>query len=435
MLIEFSVANFRSFKELQTLTMSAANLNSKNKEIDKNNVVVLNEKLKFLKTKAIYGANASGKSNLTKALNLFINCILFSVKEENILKMVHKFELSTNNDHEPSFFQIIFTAKNEENKDILYRYGFETKNGEIVTEWLFGSPYGREVPFFVREQMKVKVNKEKFKEAKKFESLTEKDDNKIFRKNSLFLTAVWSMGGIFTKNLIGNIRIMGIYGLNDKQNLTMLQEKIESEDKNKILTMLKDADLNIDDIGLLEVDQEKAFDHILEEFKPFLKKENLNVEPQFYSEHSKYDDNNQKIGNLRMLFNEWESEGTKKFFYLIPLLIYVLDHQMTLIIDEFDARLHPLLTRKIVDLFHSETTNPNHAQLIFVTHDLNLLKADLLRRDQICFVEKDRFGASILKDLANFKGVRNDASFDKEYMQGEYGAIPFLNNLDKNFVK
>jgi len=99
-----------------------------------------------------------------------------------------------------------------------------------------------------------------------------------------------------------------------------------------------------------------------------------------------------------------------------------------LVIDEFDARLHPLITREIIRLFNSTETNPRHAQLIFMTHDTNLLDKDFLRRDQIWFTEKDRFGASHLYSLAEFK-VRNDASYGKDYIQGKYGAIPFLGDL------
>src|SRR5690606_11274325 len=99
-----------------------------------------------------------------------------------------------------------------------------------------------------------------------------------------------------------------------------------------------------------------------------------------------------------------------------------------LIIDEFDARFHPLLTRKIVELFNS--IGNESSQLIVTTHDTNLLSANILRRDQIEFVEKDRFGASHLYSLVEFKGIRNDASFEKDYISGKYGAIPFLGNFN-----
>jgi AAA15 family ATPase/GTPase len=129
-----------------------------------------------------------------------------------------------------------------------------------------------------------------------------------------------------------------------------------------------------------------------------------------------------------------EAEGTKKIFGLSPYILAALEFGGTLIIDEFDAKMHPHLTRKIVELFHSPSTNLNNAQLVFITHDSNLLDPHLLRRDQICFVQKDKNGATELYSLVEFKGVRNDASFEKDYLQGKYRAVPTnLNQLEALF--
>jgi hypothetical protein len=122
-----------------------------------------------------------------------------------------------------------------------------------------------------------------------------------------------------------------------------------------------------------------------------------------------------------------ESEGTKKMFEISPAIFQSLEQGSVLIIDEFDARFHPLLSRKIVELFNSPSNLA--AQFIFATHDTNLLSPQLLRRDQICFVEKDKQGASHFYSLADFKGVRNDASYEKDYIAGRYGAIPFLGDF------
>ena len=122
-----------------------------------------------------------------------------------------------------------------------------------------------------------------------------------------------------------------------------------------------------------------------------------------------------------------ESEGTQKLFELSPYIYDAIREQEVIVVDEFDARFHLLLTRKIVELFNS--TENQGAQLIFTTHDTNLLSSNLLRRDQIEFVEKDRFGASHLYSLVEFKGIRKTASFEKDYIQGKYGAIPFLGDF------
>jgi uncharacterized protein len=140
--------------------------------------------------------------------------------------------------------------------------------------------------------------------------------------------------------------------------------------------------------------------------------------------HKKFDKNLKEIGSTAfyMMFNE--SEGSRKMFEVSPLIIEALNKKKVLIMDEFDARFHPLLTRKITALFNS--TSNKESQFIFATHDTNLLSAKILRRDQVCFVEKDKYGASHFYTLINFKGVRNDASFEKDYISGKYGAIPFL---------
>lgn len=146
-----------------------------------------------------------------------------------------------------------------------------------------------------------------------------------------------------------------------------------------------------------------------------------------------YDDNGTVVDTVGMEMGSSEAEGTKKLFGLAPFIFNTLDQPKggVLFIDEFDARLHPKLSRKIVELFNSKITNPNNAQLIFITHDSNFLDAKLLRRDQIAFVEKDKKGVSTIHSLVEFKGIRNDASFEKDYLKGKYGAIPILNQLDQ----
>jgi len=418
MLIEFSTANFKSFKTMQTLSMRAANILSKDKEMDTNNVRQLNDKIRTLTSKAIYGANASGKSNLVKAFLAFITIVGNSVKDENILKRwVRRYELDFEAETQPTFFQMIFALENEENKPIVYRYGFEVFNNQIISEWLFGVPKRVEVPYFIREEMKITVNERVFREAKKFEDLTKQGDNEIFRNNSLFVSAVSSMGGRFSKNVIKSITGINILsGIDDPMINEFASEKLETpNEKQEILELLKAADFGIEDIGKLKTDDEIGSE-------------------EFYTKRSKYVEN-KKVTEIVVDFDEWESQGTKKFFFMSPLLIGALKEGRTLIIDEFDARLHPLLTRKIVSLFNSTLTNKTGAQLIFVTHDTNFLKSTLLRRDQICFIEKNNFGSSTIKTLVEFKGIRNDATFDKEYIQGKYGAVPFLNEMDKKFTK
>ena len=432
MLIEFSVANFRSFKDLQTLSMSAASITSKKEYriVDEENVAIVSEKNKLLKSKAIYGANASGKSNIVKAILAFIAIVSRSVKDENILiKAVEPFGLSIETDPLPTYFQLIFI-----HNDVQYRYGFEIRQGLIISEWLFGVPKRVEVRYFTREDMKVEVNERVFREAKKFENLTQRGDSEIFRSNSLFLTSVAALGGSFANGIAKFVSQIGILsGLFDSNIRNLIKEIVsdskDETEKKRILDFLKDADVGIEDFGVLEQTDEELSDKLPDELRDLFKSGKFIFPASFYSKRNKYDEKQVKIADVTSNFDNWESEGTKKLFYLSPLLMGTLDEGRILVIDEFDARLHPRLTRKIVSLFNSTITNPYNAQLIFVTHDTGLLKADLLRRDQICFVEKDRFGVSSLKTLVEFKGVRNDASFEKDYLEGKYGAVPFLGDF------
>jgi AAA15 family ATPase/GTPase len=149
--------------------------------------------------------------------------------------------------------------------------------------------------------------------------------------------------------------------------------------------------------------------------------------------HRKFDSQGQQISLEEFDIDDEESDGTKKIFALSSLLIDTLKNAKILIIDEFDARLHPLMSRSIVELFNSNGTNPHNAQLIFMTHDTNLLSNKIFRRDQIWFTEKDRYGATALYSLAEYK-VRNDASFESDYIKGKYGAIPYI-QVAESFIE
>jgi uncharacterized protein len=434
MLIEFNFGNFRSFRDLTTLSMVAAKISSKYEELDKENVQFLDSKLSLLKSKAIYGQNASGKSNIVKAMVAFLRIIRDSVKSEDVItKLVEPFRLNKESMTEPTFFQIVFRPINDAS---IYRYGFEIQDNKILTEWLFVKTGREEVPYFTRDGMVVEV-RNRFKEAKKFEGLSLKNDNEIFRNNSLFLTAVAAMGGAFSKNIInalGSITVTS--GLDDPRIKVVLKVMLQDKAmKEAILRLVRAADFDIENIESLQsqIEDDVLEDDMPDELKTLLKDGRLKKMPAFLTERAIFNADGEKMDSLLNNFEEWESEGTKKFFYLSPFLLRTLNEGSTLVIDEFDARLHPNLTKKIVSVFNSNKTNPKGAQLIFVTHDSNLLSANLLRRDQICFVDKDKLGVSSLHTLVEYKGVRNDASFEKNYLNGEYGAIPFLNRFEQIF--
>ncbi len=433
MLVDFTFGNFRSFKEVQILSLETANRQSKiDKELETQNVIHLsNRKFNLLKTKVIYGANASGKSNLIKSLFAFLLILRHSIKDETILnKKVEKFEFHTDSDNEPTFFQIVVLAA----ENVMYRYGFEVKDNQIHTEWLFATPKNREVYLFVREGMEVQVNEHQFKEAKKFENLSQSGDSEIMRNNSLFLSSVSAMGGKLAKKILDELsKIMIVSGLNHPKLAQLIEEELPNN-KAQILDLLKSADTGIQDVGLQEAPMNEFPDDMPAALKSLLEQGHIKQSPSFYSKRFKFDANMDKT-EIMGDFEKWESEGTQKIFYLAPFLIRTLKEGRTLVIDEFDARLHPALTKKIVSLFNSEEHNPNQAQLIFATHDTNFLKNKIMRRDQICFVEKNKFGESYLKTLVEYKGVRFDDSYEKDYLSGKYGAVPFLNHFGTNIYQ
>jgi len=152
---------------------------------------------------------------------------------------------------------------------------------------------------------------------------------------------------------------------------------------------------------------------------------------QIISQRKLFDNKGEEVGLENFVFDEVESEGTKKMFNYAGIFVNLLESGGTIVIDEFDARFHTSLTKAIVKLFNSEKNKS--AQLCFVTHDTNLLDNDLLRRDQIYFAEKNQRGETSIYSLNEIKGVRNDSSLEKDYIKGKYGAIPYIRNLNSIF--
>lgn len=421
MIEEFNFGNFWSFKDIQTLNMTAAKIKSKNSQLDDINIFPINKDTSLLKAKAIYGANASGKSNVIKALVTFIRIIKDSVKEEKALSLIDSFQLSTETENMPTFFQLIFRIGKTR-----YRYGFEADDKSIKSEWLFSTPNKREQPLFIREdKFIVEINQTHFEEGVMYQKLFENSKDPIFTETSLFLTHLSSTGfGKLSKQIVKIISSISIIsGLGHRGMYGIAGDSLSDSVKKKfILDFLKKADIGIDDLDTVEITNENLPDNLEDEVKEDFIKGKIIV-----SSRTKYNAKLKSVGKSNFSFSMQESEGTKKMFELSPFIFRSLKEGTPLFIDEFDSRFHPLLTKKIVELYNSMENKK--AQLIFTTHDTNLLSSDLLRRDQIDFVEKDKYGASHLYTLVEIKGVRNDASFEKDYIQGKYGAIPFLGDF------
>lgn len=401
MLIQFSVGNFLSFKEQSTLSLVASAL--KDIQILAEDVIfnIGETDLALLKSATIYGANASGKSNFIKALDFFKWYVINSSKDIQAGERVNveSFRLSSSTAEEPSYFEAIFC-----NTEYQYRYGFEADENMVHSEWLYqkaNKKRAKEVELFYRDE-------DGFNIHSKFIIGKELINKQMVRTNALLLSVAAQFNDAVAVEIVKWLNDTTIISGSNEKNIWDLAT-IRLDDlkmKQRIVDFSRYADLGIENI-------EKVNNAII-------------------SMHTQYDDEGNEVKLIYFPFKKNESEGTIKYFSLAYPIIDALDNGKRLIIDEFDSKMHPLLTCRIIALFNSKETNPKNAQLIFTTHDTNLLSASIFRRDQIWFTQKDRFGATELYSLAEYK-VRNDASFEKDYLSGKYGAIPIMGDLTRLF--
>jgi len=395
MLIEFSIGNYKSFKDKVTFSMVAANIVAKEKELDDNNVFVVDNDLKLLKSAAIYGANASGKSNIAKAIFFMIWFMINSSKSTQSTEKidVEPFKLSTETETKPSFFELVFLLDGKK-----YRYGFEANQKNVVSEWLFYVPKTRETRLFER------FDNHPINLSKRFKA---DDIYPKTRKNALFLSVAAQFNVEIAEKILDwlDTKIAIISVLHDKRYLNYTIDCLtQNIDKEEIIQLVKKLDLGIKELSV--------------------KYNKINTS------HQKFDEQGNYVSMELFDLEDEESEGTKKIVSIAAPLVDTLKNGVILIFDEFDARLHPLISKAIVELFNSKETNCHNGQLIFMTHDTNLLSNKLFRRDQIWFTEKNKYGATDLYSLVEYK-IRNDASFESDYIKGRYGAIPFIGNLNQ----
>jgi AAA15 family ATPase/GTPase len=419
MLIEFSVGNYRSFKDKVTFSMVAANIVAQDKQLDENNVFKVDSDLQLLKSAAIYGANASGKSNLCKAIHFMKWFMVNSSKETQSTDKidVEHFRLSAETENQPSFFEIVFLLDGQK-----YRYGFEADNIRVVSEWLFYVPKSRETKLFERNKNKFSVSK-----SYKANGVSQKT-----RNNALFLSVSAQFNVEIAENILNWLtnKLEIISGLDELFYLRYTVQCLsKNENSNQIIELIRKLDFGINTIELeeREIPLSALPNYLSDEMKNRLSK-NKNKVTFIKTIHRKFDSDGKYLSNESFDLSNHESKGTQKLFALAGLIFDTLKNGIVLFIDEFDASIHPLISYAIVELFNSSQTNPNNAQLIFMTHDTNLLSNKLFRKDQIWFTEKNKYGATDLYSLAEYK-VRNDASFEKDYIQGRYGAIPYIGNL------
>ncbi|MEZ4875199.1 MAG: ATP-binding protein [Flavobacteriaceae bacterium] len=368
----------------------------------------------------MYGANASGKSNFLDALAKMRYLVETSAQTQiNVELEIEPFLLCNSNKKKPSYFEVIFNIGS-----IKYRYGFEANNENIITEWLFQTKRVKEYPLFVRERDKFQIT-DRFKEGFDIEDKT--------RNNALFVSVVSQFNGKISKTIVEwfNDSLKMFHGVQDKEYFSTTAEMLSNKKMKKlIISFMKYADLGINDLELIEtknkyLEFEKMLDNNSKnKYKEALAKLTEKKYADIVTYHDVFDDNDKVSRQTKLSLTKHGSEGTKKFSS-DDIILESLIYGKILVIDEIDTRLHPLITRLIVDMFNSAEGNPYNAQLIFTTHDTNLLDKDVFRRDQIYFTEKDKTGGTHLYSLLEYK-PRNDEAYEKNYIKGKYGGIPFL---------
>lgn len=410
MLIQFNFRNFKSFKEENTLDMSATSIKE-----HKEHLIETEKNEKFLKIAAIYGANASGKSNVIEAFKYMRYIIFNSFSRANDDKNIitKKFKFSEKEKNGSSLFEVYFRINKTE-----YQYGFELDENKIIEEWLYETKNESKKERLIFSKYDSKI--ELCEELTKYEPLLINVNEK-----TLFLS--------FLPNLKIEI-INDVYNWFKETQVLNYGDSMEEVIRGKSLPIdhikdikkyerLKKFLTNID-IGIENIEVEE------------IKRENKNeMMYKVFSVHTNIDTKEKEILPLQE-----ESNGTLKMLAIYKNLVEVLDNGRTLFIDELDAKFHPLLIKYIIKLFTSEETNTNNAQLIFTSHDVINLSKEIFRRDEIWFVDKNKKdSSSTLYSLAEFKlenggKVRNDASYGKDYLYGIYDAVPMLKEYSFRFI-
>ncbi|MBW2988799.1 ATP-binding protein [Candidatus Woesearchaeota archaeon] len=405
MLIEFIVENFRSIKERVTLSLVA----SPDKSLD-NNLIEQKalSKDKLLKSALIYGANASGKTNLLLALNFLQALVMKSHTHQKGSKIrFNPFKMEKGCLKKPTKFEIVFIKNGTK-----YIYGLSFDEEKIINEYLYYYPENRKALIFERSN----TNKYKFTIDKKLQDfLSEKTpENVLYLSRSIQLNYKRTAGAFdWFKD---NLRVIGpTESLQPDYTASLLKDP---KLKKTILRALLEADVGIDDVSatVKKISADDLPSDIPDEIKSII------ISSKFKGEEVKIRTSHK---NTPFEFNE-ESDGTRRIFSLIGPWIDALKNGRILVVDELDTKLHHLLNVFLINLFHNTTQNKSNAQLIFTTHNVNLLDQEIFRRDQVWFTEKkSEFGDTDLYSLVEFS-PRKDKNIQKGYLAGRYGAIPFI---------
>jgi AAA15 family ATPase/GTPase len=418
MLVSFSIGNYLSFKEKQTLDLTPEALKEHKDSL--HIPYLYNVDARLLKAVGIFGHNSHGKSNFIKGYQFFLDFIFSSFvigrTEESI--QIDNFKLSTTTPTQPSFFEVVFYIREKK-----FRYGFKITSEKVVEEWLYYSEAKiRENYMFVRAEQDFRLSKtwDKESEGKVNQSI-------LFTKpTNLLLSVLISQGSIPKVNDIarwfrGNIII------SDTTNEAHLKKAViilsHANFRSIINKFIEKADL--------------GFETIIDKIDSHLKnKISLNREFiemifsaeierfELYSKHDIYNENYKLIDTILFEILKSESSGTIKYLILASYLSYVIKQGQLILVDEIDAKFHALLLGFLLKTYLSKKVNAAGSQMIFTTHSTFLLGKGILRRDQMVIIEKNRYGESSIKKMHGAKKpLRVDTQIEKEYIKGELGGV------------
>lgn len=421
MLIEFSVRNYRSFWETQTLSMAAG----ASGELQEENSFPppAEGSPRLLRSAVVYGPNGSGKSNLIHALNFMKELVVSSSKESQEGDKIERnpFLLHSQGQSQSTELETFIIQDG-----IRYQYGFESTENRVVHEWLLAYPGNRAQRWFERSY-NPETNKEEWYFGSKLAG-PKKTWQDSTRPNALFLSTAVQLNSEQLKPVFNWFKKLVVIRHGELIDPDFTVASCEDKEKcNSILNFLKGADIPVERIEIKErkIDSLKFFSGLPEELKNYFMKngpEDKSFKEVFF-EHQLSDTGAPVSFPLRE-----ESDGTKKLFAYAAPWLDVLKSGRILIVDELDNSFHPHLVRYLLKLIHSSRDNEKNGQLIFTTHDTSILDSKILRRDQVWFTEKDKQQATDLYPLTDFHPRKKEA-LEKGYLQGRYGALPYIGEV------
>ncbi len=427
MIVRFTAENFRSIDDPIELSFEAE---TGIKDMDNGGFTQTAGK-RVLNTTAFFGANSSGKSNVFKAVEMMRTMIIKSVRLNDNERLLYDPFLLSDREPRPTRFEMEFIWDVDK-----YRYGFSYTERQIEEEWLeVKSPRRSAKMLFKRVTGEIDIDGTNYPEG-----ITVKNSGAMLNNNRLFLSLTAQMGGEVSKRVIEwfRTRLNVISGLRDEDFSRFTKEALHrnSSYKNGILQFICSMDVGFGEVTTV---QEEIDERTLPKALPAELVAALKEHPMItaYARHNIFNAEGEPVGTINFDIDEKESDGTKKLFNLAGPIIDTLKKGKVLFIDELDSQLHPLLSRKIVEIFNKGNVNNQGAQLVFTTHDTNMLSKKLLRRDQVVFVKKDpkRYATKLRPMMSitfkNGSKPRTDSNYEKNYLEGKYEAVPiFLSDFE-----